>query len=216
MRGSLWFPAAAAVKRSVDTPDPSVDSATPKIRRTAVMHNVHDVGSALHLLSLSSNSASSQPCNFDPKCHSAVRGSQLDPTEREPKLCNHADLEKSSYVQPDTLLGDDEDLFGNSRQSCDQGMLMDSAMFADRVSACSRITVADNTFLSVSKVLSSSAKSIFDDKFSVDAGCGALIVYRSEHCFVSLPFSVVEKKFVAIFRLRKTTLDPAFEDWVLM
>ena len=178
MRGPVW----PSVKRNVDTnQDVETSCAVPKIRRTAVMHSVHDVGTAMHSLSLSTNPTSMENSNVAMNCTStpgASRGSHTDSAECEPNLI-HADSDRNSYFQPgDSLVGDEDDAFCNTGQPSDQGMLMDSAMFADRVSACSRITVAENSILSVSKVLSSGSKSFFDDRVSGLGDGGALIIYR--------------------------------------
>jgi hypothetical protein len=164
-----------SAKRSVDTNQDDIvltPVSIPKIRRTAVMHNVHDVGSALLSLSLSANPTPTT---------SAVTNASLQSTHApdcEPELGN-MESDRNTFSQPgSSLIGDEEDLYDRS-QCSDLGMLMDSAMFADRVSACSRITVAKNTLLSVSQALSPTSKGFFEEKIHGPTdGCGALIVYR--------------------------------------
>jgi hypothetical protein len=186
MRGPGLLPSNIAAKRNVDTDqDPLVESSiAPKVRRTAVMHSVHDVGTAMHSLTLSTNPMSLDSSNVATNCTSArttSRGSHsIDSVDCEPQL-SHADGERIPYFQPgESLVGDEDDVFGNSGPISDQGMLMDSAMFADRVSACSRICVAENSVLSVSKMFGSGSTSFLEDRLPGDGSYGALIIYRRD------------------------------------
>jgi hypothetical protein len=170
------------MKRSVET-DQDVAGTTvmPKIRRTTVMHNVHDVGSALLSLSLSANPAPTATKSQTTAASSAGLHFTQSP-DCEPDL-GSVESDKNSYTQPGaSLIGDEEEFYDRNHCS-DQGMLMDSAMFADRISACSRITVSsriENTFMSVAQAVSPSTKRFFDENITgpIDGGCGALIVYR--------------------------------------
>jgi hypothetical protein len=168
-----------SMKRNVEADQDFATPVIPKIRRTAVMHNVHDVGSALLSLSLSANptptTAATKSQSMAPPCNADFTHT----ADCEPEL-GTIESDRITYSQPgSSLIGDEEDLYDRNQYS-DQGMLMDPAMFADRISACSRITVAENTLASVSQVLSPSSKGFFEEKIHgpIDGGCGALIVYR--------------------------------------
>eukprot|EP00292_Cryptomonas_paramecium_P008177 CAMPEP_0113669976 /NCGR_PEP_ID=MMETSP0038_2-20120614/4877_1 /TAXON_ID=2898 /ORGANISM="Cryptomonas paramecium" /LENGTH=276 /DNA_ID=CAMNT_0000585935 /DNA_START=17 /DNA_END=843 /DNA_ORIENTATION=- /assembly_acc=CAM_ASM_000170 len=157
------------------------DTASPKIRRKALMQSVHDVGTALHSLCLATP-ASHLHCADNRSESSSCFGELVD---MEPQSqTNEYDRDHRSHFSGVSV--DDDDIICEGQALSDVGILMDSNLFAEKVSHCSRITLAQNTLRSVRDVLNSTKNQLPSDS-------GALIVYRA-------PSEVIEESMVRAAR----------------